>query len=121
MTIAALMFFLVFFATLFGKRVKQGDLELIVSEPYHVIRLTLTNATLLFQKLSAKRTDPAAWILRLRSNGRRLSTIPLTLSTQLSSMICSSFQQLPFSHSFGVCDGSSRDSYRSERCIATFT
>ena len=29
------MFFCVFFATLFGKRVKQGDLELIVSEPYH--------------------------------------------------------------------------------------
>lgn len=35
MTIAALMFFVVFFATLFSKRVKQGDLELIVSEPYH--------------------------------------------------------------------------------------
>ena len=35
MTIAALMFFIVFFATLFGKRVKQGALELIVSEPYH--------------------------------------------------------------------------------------
>ena len=29
------MFFVVFFATLFSKRVKQGDLELIVSEPYH--------------------------------------------------------------------------------------
>jgi cytochrome c oxidase subunit I len=35
MTIAALMFFVVFFATLFSKRAKQGDLELIVSEPYH--------------------------------------------------------------------------------------
>jgi cytochrome c oxidase subunit 1 len=35
MTIAALMFFVVFFATLFGKRRKQGALELIVSEPYH--------------------------------------------------------------------------------------
>jgi cytochrome c oxidase subunit 1 len=35
MTIAALMFFIVFFATLFSKRVKQGALELIVSEPYH--------------------------------------------------------------------------------------
>ncbi len=35
MTIAALMFFVVFFATLFGKPVKQGALELIVSEPYH--------------------------------------------------------------------------------------
>ena len=35
MTIAALMFFVVFFATLFSKRVRQGDLELIVSEPYH--------------------------------------------------------------------------------------
>ena len=35
MTIAALMFFVVFFATLFGKAAKQGALELIVSEPYH--------------------------------------------------------------------------------------
>jgi cytochrome c oxidase subunit I len=35
MTIAALMFFVVFFATLFGKRVRQGELELIVAEPYH--------------------------------------------------------------------------------------
>jgi len=35
MTIAALMFFVVFFATLFSKPVKQGELELIVSEPYH--------------------------------------------------------------------------------------
>jgi cytochrome c oxidase subunit 1 len=35
MTIAALMFFVVFFATLFSKSVKQGTLELIVSEPYH--------------------------------------------------------------------------------------
>jgi cytochrome c oxidase subunit I len=35
MTIAALIFFIVFFATLFGKRTKQGALELIVSEPYH--------------------------------------------------------------------------------------
>ncbi|HEX7517755.1 MAG TPA: cbb3-type cytochrome c oxidase subunit I [Chthoniobacterales bacterium] len=35
MTIAALIYFIVFFATLFGKRVKQGALELIVSEPYH--------------------------------------------------------------------------------------
>jgi len=35
MTIAALMFFIVFFATLFSKPVKQAALELIVSEPYH--------------------------------------------------------------------------------------
>jgi cytochrome c oxidase subunit 1 len=35
MTIAALMFFIVFFATLFGKRRERGALELIVSEPYH--------------------------------------------------------------------------------------
>lgn len=35
MTIAALIFFIVFFATLFGKRTRQGMLELIVSEPYH--------------------------------------------------------------------------------------
>jgi len=35
MAIAALIFFIVFFATLFGKRTKQGALELIVSEPYY--------------------------------------------------------------------------------------
>lgn len=35
MTIAALIYFVVFFATLFGKPVKRGALELIVSEPYH--------------------------------------------------------------------------------------
>src|SRR6516165_8391900 len=35
MTIAAVMFFVVFFATLFGKRSQRGALELIVSEPYH--------------------------------------------------------------------------------------
>jgi cytochrome c oxidase subunit I len=35
MTIAALMFFVVFFATLFSKQNKRGALELIVSEPYH--------------------------------------------------------------------------------------
>ena len=35
MTIAALMFFIVFFATLFSKPVKQRALELIVSEPYY--------------------------------------------------------------------------------------
>ena len=35
MTIAALIFFLVFFATLFGRSTKQGALELITSEPYH--------------------------------------------------------------------------------------
>jgi cytochrome c oxidase subunit 1 len=35
MTIAALIYFVVFFATLFGKRAKEGVLELIVSEPYH--------------------------------------------------------------------------------------
>ena len=35
MTIAALMFFVVFFATLFSKRNKSGALELIVAEPYH--------------------------------------------------------------------------------------
>jgi cytochrome c oxidase subunit 1 len=35
MTIAALIFFVVFFATLFGKRREQAALGLIVSEPYH--------------------------------------------------------------------------------------
>jgi cytochrome c oxidase subunit 1 len=35
MTLAALIFFLVFFATLFGKPVRKGTLSLIVSEPYH--------------------------------------------------------------------------------------
>lgn len=35
MAIAALIFFIVFFATLFGKRTRQGALELIVSDPYH--------------------------------------------------------------------------------------
>ena len=35
MTIAGLMFFIVFFATLFGKSVKQGALDLITSETYH--------------------------------------------------------------------------------------
>lgn len=39
MTLAALMFFVVFFATLFGKATKQGALELIVSEPYHDERI----------------------------------------------------------------------------------
>jgi cytochrome c oxidase subunit 1 len=35
MAVAALIFFLVFFATLFGKPVREGKLELITSEPYH--------------------------------------------------------------------------------------
>ncbi|HXX42440.1 MAG TPA: cbb3-type cytochrome c oxidase subunit I [Chthoniobacterales bacterium] len=35
MAIAALIFFIVFFATLFSKAVRKGELELIVSEPYH--------------------------------------------------------------------------------------
>ncbi len=35
MTIAAAMFFLVFFATLLGRSVRQRSLELIQSEPYH--------------------------------------------------------------------------------------
>jgi cytochrome c oxidase subunit 1 len=35
MSLAALMFFLVFFATLFGKRAKEVSNDLIVSEPYH--------------------------------------------------------------------------------------
>jgi len=35
MTVAALMFFIVFFATLLGKARKEGALELIESEPYH--------------------------------------------------------------------------------------
>jgi cytochrome c oxidase subunit I len=35
MTLAALMFFIVFFATLFSKAHKEGALELIESEPYH--------------------------------------------------------------------------------------
>ena len=35
MTLAALMFFIVFFATLFSRAKKEGALELIESEPYH--------------------------------------------------------------------------------------
>lgn len=35
MTVAALMFFIVFFATLFSRAKHEGALELIVSEPYH--------------------------------------------------------------------------------------
>ena len=35
MAIAALIFFIVFFATLFSRSTKRGTLELIVSEPYH--------------------------------------------------------------------------------------
>ncbi len=35
MTLAALMFFAVFFATVFGKREEKGALALLVSEPYH--------------------------------------------------------------------------------------
>jgi cytochrome c oxidase subunit 1 len=35
MTIAAVIFFVIFFATLFGKPARKGALELIVSEPYH--------------------------------------------------------------------------------------
>jgi len=35
MALAALIFFIVFFATLFSKPAKRGELELIVSEPYH--------------------------------------------------------------------------------------
>lgn len=35
MTLAALMFFIVFFATLFSRANKEGTLELIESEPYH--------------------------------------------------------------------------------------
>jgi cytochrome c oxidase subunit 1 len=35
MTIAGLMFFIVFFATLFGKSLKAGALDLITSETYH--------------------------------------------------------------------------------------
>ena len=35
MAIAALIFFIVFFATLFGKPATEGSLDLIVSEPYH--------------------------------------------------------------------------------------
>jgi len=35
MSLAALMFFVVFFATLFGKRATEGANDLIVSEPYH--------------------------------------------------------------------------------------
>ncbi len=35
MTIAALVYFVVFFATLFRKPARRGALELIVSEPYH--------------------------------------------------------------------------------------
>jgi cytochrome c oxidase subunit I len=35
MAIAAVMFFIVFFATLLGKRANQPALDLIVSEPYH--------------------------------------------------------------------------------------
>ena len=35
MAIAALIFFIVFFATLFSRSTKAGTLELVVSEPYH--------------------------------------------------------------------------------------
>ncbi len=35
MAIAALIFFVVFFATLFSKSAREGTLELITSEPYH--------------------------------------------------------------------------------------
>jgi len=35
MSVAGLMFFVVFFATLFGQSAKKGALDLIVSEPYH--------------------------------------------------------------------------------------
>jgi cytochrome c oxidase subunit 1 len=35
MTIAAVIFFVVFFATIFSKPIRQGALEIIVSEPYH--------------------------------------------------------------------------------------
>jgi cytochrome c oxidase subunit 1 len=35
MSLAALMFFVVFFATLFGKRATEASNDLIVSEPYH--------------------------------------------------------------------------------------
>lgn len=35
MTIAALFYFAIFFATLFGKSTRAGALELITSEPYH--------------------------------------------------------------------------------------
>jgi cytochrome c oxidase subunit 1 len=35
MTVAALIFFIIFFATLFSRSTKQGALELLVSEPYH--------------------------------------------------------------------------------------
>jgi cytochrome c oxidase subunit 1 len=35
MTVAALIFFIVFFATLFSRSKKEGALELIESEPYH--------------------------------------------------------------------------------------
>jgi cytochrome c oxidase subunit 1 len=39
MTIAALMFFLVFFATLLGRSARRRSLELIESEPYHDERI----------------------------------------------------------------------------------
>lgn len=35
MAMAALIFFLIFFATLFSRRTSEDALELIVSEPYH--------------------------------------------------------------------------------------
>ena len=35
MALAALIFFIVFFATLFSRSARQGALELITSEPYH--------------------------------------------------------------------------------------
>jgi cytochrome c oxidase subunit I len=35
MTVAALIFFVVFFATLFSRSAREGALDLIVSEPYH--------------------------------------------------------------------------------------
>ena len=44
MTIAALMFFVVFFGTLFGKATKPCVLELISSEPYHDERVPMVQS-----------------------------------------------------------------------------
>jgi len=76
MTIAALMFFLVFFATLLGRSVKQPALELIVSEPYHDERIGavqsftpwLIGAALL---LAIAYTPPIAQTMRSNFPGAR--------------------------------------------------
>jgi len=69
MTIAALMFFVVFFATLFGKGTKQGALELIVSEPYHEERVPAAGrgGSVGWPSVAASSTERAVNILLVAS------------------------------------------------------